>query len=271
MKILEITEIPKKTIHLVSYISKDNEDRNMVNGSRNDIYLTSPGSGVREKEGFHVVVSSGSLPAGSGYLLKMLSGGAVLKIREQISSNYLSMEVSVPGFISTSDSVKISRIMKICVLTVSDKGSAGQREDKSGPALETLMKDTGSVVLSRDIVPDSTDEINRVIRNWTGTNGVDLILVTGGTGLSERDVTPEALSEICSKKVPGISEYMRMKTSVFTERSILSRSGAYVIDNTLVLSLPGSKKGAIQSLAAVLPVLEHAVDVVKGSSQDCGS
>lgn len=271
MKILEIVEIPEGIVHLISYLSKDHEGKNMVNGARYDIYLTSPGTDDREEEGLCIVVSSGLLPTGSDYIVKMQSGGAILKIKDEISSNFLRMEVIVPGFVSTSDTAIIRKTIKTSVLTVSDKGSTGEREDKSGPALENIMKETGSVILSREIVPDSTDEIKRVIRSWTCTNAPDLILVTGGTGLSERDVTPETLAEICSKTVSGMGEYMRIKTSVFTERSILSRSSAYVIDDTLVLSLPGSIKGAIQSLTAVLPVLEHAVDVIKGSSQDCGS
>ncbi|MEA3508424.1 MAG: MogA/MoaB family molybdenum cofactor biosynthesis protein, partial [Synergistota bacterium] len=154
--------------------------------------------------------------------------------------------------------------------TVSDKGSRGDRKDISGPALEESVISLGAEICFRDMVPDDENMIRDAILGWVGGNGLDLVLVTGGTGLSERDVTPEAVRSLGGREAPGFGEYIRSATSCFNPRAILSRSTAAVFERCLVLALPGSPRGAVECLEAVKPVLRHAIEIASGRGGECG-
>ena len=157
------------------------------------------------------------------------------------------------------------------ILTVSDKGSRGQRVDTSGAAIREMLAEVGAVVQQYAVVPDEVEEIAAHLRLWSDDDSCDLILTTGGTGLSPRDVTPEATLSVVARLVPGMAEAIRQEGLRHTPRAMLSRAVAGVRGNTLIINLPGSEKAVRESLAFLLPVLEHAVETVKGLVGDHAS
>lgn len=146
------------------------------------------------------------------------------------------------------------------MITVSDRCSAGAAEDRSGPALVAMLEAAGISVVGRSLVPDDVAEIRAALREA----GADLVLTTGGTGLAARDVTPQATAMEVDYQVPGLAEEMRRAGLTSTPMAMLSRGLAAVRGRTLVLNLPGSERGATESLAAVLPVLDHALQQLAG-------
>jgi len=158
-------------------------------------------------------------------------------------------------------------MITIAVITLSDKGAAGQREDKSGQVVCEMVRDLGEVIYKK-ILPD---EKSLIIRSLTelSDKGIQLVLTTGGTGLSKRDVTPEATLEVADREIPGIAEVMRYTSLSKTPHAMLSRSVAVVRKNTLIINLPGSPKAARENLSAVLPALEHAVKKINGDMTEC--
>ncbi len=156
------------------------------------------------------------------------------------------------------------------VLTVSDKGSQGKRRDTSGPALEEMARAVGFLIISSTIVPDEKERIAEILIKWAD-QGVDLLLTTGGTGLSPRDVTPEATKPLLEKEIPGISEVMRLAGLQKTPYAALSRGIAGVRKGSLIINLPGSKRAATENLEAVLPILHHAIEKIQGSTTDCAN
>lgn len=146
------------------------------------------------------------------------------------------------------------------VITVSDRCSAGQAEDRSGPALVELLERAGFTVAGRALVPDEVAQIRAALREADAS----LVVTTGGTGLGPRDVTPEASRAELEYEIPGLAEEMRRAGLASTPMSMLSRSLAGVMRGRLVLNLPGSVRGATESLTAVLPVLDHAIDLLGG-------
>lgn len=156
------------------------------------------------------------------------------------------------------------------ILTISDKGAAGERKDESGDALQELLVKNGYHVLRRKLVPDEVGLIREEIVRWC-SEGLHLILTTGGTGLSPRDVTPQAMEGILDYEVPGMAEAIRAYGLKFTPHAMLSRGKAGVRGKTLIINLPGSKKGAVQGLEAVLPALEHGLKKLLGEPSDCGA
>ncbi|MBJ7602614.1 MAG: MogA/MoaB family molybdenum cofactor biosynthesis protein [Candidatus Dormibacteraeota bacterium] len=155
--------------------------------------------------------------------------------------------------------------MRAAVLTVSDRVSAGQMGDSSGPALRELLLHQGYEVGEVETVPDERDQIAGWLRRTAGSH--DLLLTTGGTGLAPRDVTPQAVQDAIDYDIPGLGEVMRQRGLAQTPMSSLSRSLAGVLGSTLVLALPGSEAGARGSLEAVLPVLDHALGLLKGENR----
>ncbi len=155
-------------------------------------------------------------------------------------------------------------MIRVGILTVSDLGSRGEREDTAGRALRDKVEERGWSVECYDIVPDERDVISGRLREWADDTGLELILTTGGTGFSDRDVTPEATLEVLEKQAPGIPEAMRAAGLQKTPMAILSRGVAGIRKRTLILNLPGSMKGAVESLEAVREALPHAVDVILG-------
>ena len=157
-------------------------------------------------------------------------------------------------------------MITVAVLTLSDKGSRGERADQSGPLIAEIIKDTGTVNYY-DVLPDDREMIRKRLLEYTGK--VDLILTTGGTGLSPRDVTPDATLDVIDRQVPGIAEAMRMEGMKKTGRSMLSRAVAGVKGQTLIINLPGSPKAVKENLETILEVLPHAVEKIKGGPGEC--
>ena len=155
-------------------------------------------------------------------------------------------------------------MIRVGILTISDLGSKGEREDTAGKALEERVKEMGGSVDRYEIVPDETSVISDRLREWADDAGLEFILTTGGTGFSDRDVTPEATLEVLDKQAPGIPEAMRAAGLKKTPMAILSRGVAGIRGRTLIVNLPGSMKGAVESFDAVKEALPHAVDVILG-------
>jgi molybdopterin adenylyltransferase len=155
-------------------------------------------------------------------------------------------------------------MINIGILTISDKGSRGQRQDKSGEVIRQVVARLPSSVVKYNIVPDEADIISRTLTDWADGGGVDIILTTGGTGLGQRDVTPEATLAVIDKEVPGITEAMRAKSLEKTPTAVLSRAVAGLRRRCLIINLPGSPKAVQECLEVILPALPHAVAIIKG-------
>lgn len=148
------------------------------------------------------------------------------------------------------------------ILTVSDRSAAGQRADASGPALEQEILAQGWQVVSREIVPDDLAAIQQALMLWVEAHTMDVILTTGGTGFSPRDVTPEATLAVVERLAPGLAEAMRAASLQVTPYAMLSRATAGIRDKTIIINLPGSPKAAVENLQILLPVLPHAVQLL---------
>ena len=159
---------------------------------------------------------------------------------------------------------------RLAVITMSDKGAVGEREDTSGQALIKLFTANGYDLCHYSIVPDQIAHIVEAVIEAIENDGADLVLTTGGTGVSPSDVTPEAMTQVFEKEVPGIAEAMRAASLAITNRAVLSRGRAGIRGETLIINLPGSKKGALENIKVVAPALGHAIDKIKGSTADCG-
>lgn len=250
----------------VVLIHENTENDPLVNGRSLKIQLGFPGD--KADEGTFLIRLSNPAEMDPGDFISF-AGGVLLKAKERKAESG-QMKVVNRGFISVSSVFEIWPQIRTGVLTVSDKGSRGERIDTSGPALESAAIVIGAVTGERSIVPDEISSITGVLNKWISVKELDLVLITGGTGLSQRDVTPEALKSLDGREVPGIGEFMRWKTSFQNERSIISRSVAVACKKTLLVSLPGSERGSVQCFNAIAPVLRHAVEIISGRSNDCG-
>lgn len=150
------------------------------------------------------------------------------------------------------------------ILTASDKGWRGERQDESGKVIRDVLLQSGNRLVKYEVVPDETDIIAGKLTEWADEGSVDVIITTGGTGLSQRDVTPEATISIVDKVVPGFAETMRAATFKATPFAILSRAVAGVRKKTLIINLPGSTKAVRECLEVILPAIPHAVEIIKG-------
>jgi molybdenum cofactor synthesis domain-containing protein len=157
---------------------------------------------------------------------------------------------------------------KVGVLTLSDKGARGEREDESGPLLTTMVTELGEVIRYQ-VIPDDFNTIILMLKSWSDDVGLDLILTTGGTGLSPRDCAPQATQSLLDYEVPGMAEAMRMASLKITPRAMLSRALVGVRKQTMIINLPGSPKAARENFAVLLPVLSHALEKLKGDPSDC--
>ena len=153
------------------------------------------------------------------------------------------------------------------IITASDKGATGAREDLSGPALAELLKPFGQVK-EQVIVPDERQILAKTMRAMA-KKGYSAIFTTGGTGLGPRDVTPEATLDVIEKPVPGIAEAMRFKTAQFTPMAMLSRAVAGIYGGTLIINMPGSPKAVGECFQVIAPVLKHALETLSGSGTEC--
>ena len=159
--------------------------------------------------------------------------------------------------------------IRAAILTLSDKGSRGERVDESGPALSAWLAEHGVRTVHAHVIPDEYEQIVQVLTDWADRDIADLILTTGGTGVSPRDVTPEATMQVCSRMIPGLGELMRLESLKITPMAALSRAVAGIRHQSLIINLPGSPKGALENLAAVWAVIGHGVEKIRGGQQDC--
>ncbi len=150
------------------------------------------------------------------------------------------------------------------ILTISDKGALGQRYDESGQVIRDFFSDLDSDIVNYEIIPDEVDIIRQKLVEWADSSGTDVIITTGGTGLGERDVTPEATLAVVDRVAPGFAEAMRAKSLSKTPMAMLSRATAGVRSRSLIINLPGSPKAVRECLEVVLPAIPHAIDIIKG-------
>jgi molybdenum cofactor synthesis domain-containing protein len=162
-------------------------------------------------------------------------------------------------------------MIRAAIITLSDKGAAGEREDESGKVIREMVASIGASVGHYEILPDDKDRIIRTLSSLADSCRFDLILTTGGTGVAPRDVTPEATRAVIDREIPGIAEAMRAESFKKTPHAMISRALAGVRRLTLIVNLPGSPKAVRENLGVILPALTHAVEKIKGDQADCGS
>lgn len=155
------------------------------------------------------------------------------------------------------------------VITMSDSGAQGLRQDTSGEALEHLLTSHGYEHCFYRVVPDRIESIVEAVLEAIEETGADLVLTTGGTGVSPTDVTPEAMDQVFDREVPGMAEAMRAASMAITPKAVISRGRAGIRKQSLIINLPGSRKGALENIEVLLPALDHAIEKIKGSTKDC--
>lgn len=156
------------------------------------------------------------------------------------------------------------------VITLSDKGSRGEREDISGREVIDMLAGLDIRVADYDIVPDEKEIIKKKLIEYTDTRRLDLVVTTGGTGVSPRDVTPDATLEVIERQLPGMAEAMRAESMKKTPHAMISRAVVGIRGQSLIINLPGSPKGARENLAVILPALKHTIEKIQGDKSDCG-
>ena len=172
------------------------------------------------------------------------------------------------GWVTVGDELELTTEkipLDAAVLTASDKGSRGEREDKSGAAIREMLTEAGYAVAGHGVVPDEKEEIARELTLWSD-RGVALVLTTGGTGFSVRDVTPEATRSVIERETPGIPEAMRALSMQITHRAMLTRAAAGIRKRTLIVNLPGSEKAVRECLGFILPELRHGIEILRGDT-----
>lgn len=158
---------------------------------------------------------------------------------------------------------------RAAIITASDSGYRGEREDLSGPAIREILEREGYEVISMDILPDDQVMLAGKLQEIADSEKAELILTTGGTGFSERDVIPEATEEVIERKVPGIPEAIRAYSMTITKRAMLSRATAGIRGKTLIINLPGSPKAVRESLEYIIDALAHGLEILSGEARDC--
>lgn len=161
--------------------------------------------------------------------------------------------------------------MNAAILTASDKGYRGEREDLTTPAVAALLEEKGFAVLQTVLLPDSPKRLENAMREICDKGGVQLLVTTGGTGFSKRDCMPEVTQKVVKRLVPGIPEAMRYASLQITPRAMLSRATAGIRGETLIVNLPGSPKAAVENLAAVIDTLPHGLEILNGEASDCAA
>ncbi|SDC24086.1 MULTISPECIES: MogA/MoaB family molybdenum cofactor biosynthesis protein [unclassified Candidatus Frackibacter] len=160
-------------------------------------------------------------------------------------------------------------MIRVGIITASDKGSKGEREDESGQVIKEIVAEINGEVVSYQIVPDEKEELKEVMLKMINKENVELLLTTGGTGLGPRDVTPDATLELIEKEVPGLAEAMRMESLKVTNRAMLSRAVSGILQESLIVNLPGSPKAVSECLEVILPAIPHAIELIRGEVGDC--
>lgn len=173
------------------------------------------------------------------------------------------------GVVSNGDEfTMISRPYRACILTASDRSYNGEREDLSGPCIAKIIAEAGYEVISTSLCPDDEDVLADTLIKMCDELKPDVIFTTGGTGLSPRDHMPEATKKVAHRDVPGIAEYMRLKSMEITPNAMLSRGVSVIRDNTLIVNLPGSPKAVGECLSFILPSLQHGLGLLRGDKMD---
>ena len=160
-------------------------------------------------------------------------------------------------------------MFKVAILTISDRGSKGQREDSSGPLIREMVRDLPAEVIYYEIIPDEKEVIIEALKKSADQLKADLILTTGGTGLSPRDVTPDATLKVIEREVPGFSEAMRAESLKKTPHAMISRAVCGLRGSSLIVNLPGSPKSVKENLSVILPALPHALSKLMGDPSEC--
>lgn len=160
-------------------------------------------------------------------------------------------------------------MFRATIVCMSDKGYRGEREDISSNVIEEILLENNYTISEKIIIPDEYSLIKDTLKNICDSNLADLIITTGGTGFSKRDVTPEATLEVCEKVVPGIPEAIRAYSMTITKRAMLSRAAAGIRKDTLIINLPGSPKAVRESLEYIISTLNHGLEILVGSATDC--
>jgi len=161
--------------------------------------------------------------------------------------------------------------IRTAIITLSDKGSKGEREDESGQTIRQMVADIHGVVSHYEILPDEKQLIIEVLGRLSDSGSIDLIITTGGTGVAPRDVTPEATLAVIEREIPGMAEAMRAESIKKTPHAMISRAVAGIRKQTLIINLPGSPRAVRENLAVILPAISHAIEKIKGDPSDCGS
>ena len=160
---------------------------------------------------------------------------------------------------------------RAAIITATDSGYRGEREDKSGPAIREILEKEGYEVVAMELLPDDRAMLAGKMQEIADSGKADLILTTGGTGFSQRDVTPEATEEVIERRVPGIPEAMRAYSMTITKRAMLSRATAGIRGTTLIINLPGSPKAVRESLEYIIGALDHGLEILSGEAADCAA
>lgn len=266
MKILRLYALHPAGEYTLCRVSNNAEGKSCVNDVETLLRVSCAGEAPLDvaERSLVIVLPPGAAPQ-DGYFLSAGENTALLRWRAKDDL----FEVAAAGLLSVSAGVSMLPPLKTAVLTVSDKGSRGEREDTAGPALAALADSLGCPVEAGSIVPDEIDAITERVVGWCN-EAYNLILITGGTGLSERDVTPEALSLVAEKSVPGFGEVMRAQTLAHTPRAFLSRSLAVIRGKTLIIAFPGSESAVRQCFQAISGGLRHGVETLAGVGGECG-
>jgi molybdenum cofactor synthesis domain-containing protein len=171
---------------------------------------------------------------------------------------------------NTINPYRYDKMFRVVILTISDRGSKGEREDSSGPLIQEMVRDLPGEVIHYEIIPDEKEIIAKALKRSADRLRADLILTTGGTGLSPRDVTPDATLKVIEKQVPGFSEAMRAESLKKTPHAMISRAIVGIRGSSLIVNLPGSPKSVRENLSVILPALPHALSKLKGDPEECG-
>ncbi len=166
---------------------------------------------------------------------------------------------------------RIEMGFRAVIITVSDRGARGEREDRKRSGDRRMLEAAGMEIVGRRIIPDEKEMIRQALMEWSDGEKADLILTTGGTGVSPRDVTPDATREVIEREIPGMAEAMRRQSAAVTPHAMISRALAGIRGRTLIINLPGSPKGARENLSVLLPALPHAIEKIKGDETECAS
>jgi molybdenum cofactor synthesis domain-containing protein len=160
--------------------------------------------------------------------------------------------------------------LRVAIITLSDKGSQGEREDVSGKKIIDFITEMNGIIVTYEVIPDEADELKNLLMSLADGSHANLILTTGGTGLSPRDITPEVTLSVADKIVPGFAEAMRMESLKKTPHAMLSRAATVMRKETLIINLPGNPAGVIECLEVIAPALPHAIQKAGGDPADCG-